>query len=220
MAALTYPLALATFADSLLVSQNSFSLPEQVQASRTAGGEQLSADVGERLWTGQIMLGRMTKAEAGRPEVLIDLIRQTGRSFLMYDRFRPNPLLDPLGTILGAAAVTILALGGDARELSLAGLTVGYTLSAGDYLSFAYGASPVRQALHRVVNTIVVANGSGQTPLFEVTPALRPGAAAATPVQLKKAYCKAVAIYGSIEEATRQSTMTEGLGFSWVQSLR
>lgn len=218
--ALTYPLALAVFADSLLVSQNSFHLPEQVQQSRTAGGEQLGADVGERLWTGQIMLGRMTRAEAGRPEVLIDLIRQAGRSFLIYDRYRTNPLLDPLGTILGAASVTILALGGDARELSLSGLPVGYTLSAGDYLSFAYGSAPVRQALHRVVNTTVVANGSGQTTLFEVTPALRPGAIATAPVQLKKAFCKAVAVYGSIEEATRQSTMTEGLGFSWVQSLR
>lgn len=220
MVALTYPLALAIFADSLLVSQNSFHLPEQVQQTRTAGGEQLGADVGERLWTGKIMLGRMTKAEAGRPEVLIDLIRQVGRPFLMYDRYRTNPLLDPLGTVLGAAAVSILALGSDARELSLAGLPVGYTLSAGDYLSFAYGSTPVRQALHRVVNTTVVADGSGNTALFEVTPALRPGAVAAAPVQLKKAYCKAVAIYGSIEEATRQSTMTEGLGFSWVQSLR
>lgn len=220
MVALTYPLPLATFADSLLVSQNTFYLPEQVQASRTAGGEQLGADIGERLWTGKIMLGRMTRSEAGRPEVLIDLIRQAGRSFLMYDRYRTNPLLDPTGTILGAASVTILALGGDARELSLAGLPVGYTLSAGDYLSFAYGSSPVRQALHRVVNPSVVANGSGQTALFEVTPALRPGAAAAAPVQLKKAYCKAVAVYGSIEEAERLSTMTEGVGFSWVQSLR
>ena len=220
MVALTYPLPLATFADSLLVMQNSFTLPEQVQMSRTAGGEQLSSDVGERLWTGKIALGRMTRAEAGRPEVLVDLIRQTGRSFLMYDRYRTNPVLDPLGTILGAASVSILALGGDARELSLTGLPVGYTLSAGDYLSFAYGSAPVRQALHRVVNTTVVANGSGQTPLFEVTPALRPGAAAAAPVQLKKAYCKAVAVYGSIEEAQRYSTMTEGLAFSWVQSLR
>lgn len=217
---LTYPLPLATFADSLLVAQNSFTLPEQVQMSRTAGGEQLSSDVGERLWTGKIALGRMTRAEAGRPEVLIDLIRQTGRSFLMYDRYRSNPLLDPLGTILGAATVTILALAGDARELSLTGLPVGYTLSAGDYLSFAYGTSPVRQALHRVVNPTVVANGLGQTALFEVTPAIRSGAAVAAPVQLKKAFCKAVAVYGSIEEAQRYSTMTEGLAFSWVQSLR
>ena len=220
MAALIYPLPLATFADSLLVSQNSFHLPEQVQASRTAGGEQLGSDIGERLWTGKIMLGRMTRAEAGRPEVLIDLIRQAGRSFHIYDRYRTNPLLDPTGNILGAASVTILALDADARELSLTGLPVGYTLSAGDYLSFAYGTAPVRQALHRVVNPTVVASGLGQTTLFEVTPALRPGAAAATPVQLKKANCKAVVVYGSIEEAERYSTMTEGLGFSWVQSLR
>lgn len=218
--ALTYPLPLASFADILPISSLSFHLPEQLVMSRTAKGEQLTADLGERLWTGQITLGRLTKAEAGRPEVLIDLIRQgASRTFLIYDRYRTNPLLDPTGSILGASTPTILALGGDARELSLTGLPIGYTLSPGDYLSFAYGTSPVLQALHRVVST-VTANGSGQTALFEVTPALRPGAAAAAPVTLRKAFCKAVAVAGSIEEAMRYSTMTEGIAFAWVQTLR
>jgi hypothetical protein len=119
-----------------------------------------------------------------------------------------------------AGPVSILALGGDARELSLTGLPVGYTLWAGDYLSFAYGTSPVLQALHRVVATTVVANGSGQTALFEVTPALRPGAAVAAPVTLKKAFCKAVAVAGSVEEMARYHTLSEGMAFDWVQTLR
>lgn len=218
---LTYPLPLATFADILPIASISFHLPEQVVMSRTGKGEQLSADVGERLWTGQITLGRLTRAEAGRPEVLIDLIRQNAsRTFLLYDRYRTNPLLDPTGTILGASTPSILALGSDARELSLTGLPVGYTLSVGDYIAFAYGTAPVLSALHRVVDTTVTANGSGQTPLFEVTPALRPGAVAAAPVTLRKAFCKAVAVAGSIEEAMRYSTITEGMAFEWVQTLR
>ncbi len=218
--ALTYPLALATFADTLLVSDMTFHLPEIVQMSRTAGGDVLTADLGERLWRGRITLGRMTRTEVGRPEVLMDLLRQAGRSFLIYDRYRTNPLLDPAGTILGAASVIILALGGDARELSLAGLPAGYTLSAGDYLSFDYGTSPVRRALHRVVPATVVANGSGQTALFEITPSIRPGASAGAAVALNKAWCKAVMIPGSIEAATRESVMTDGLAFDWTQSLR
>jgi hypothetical protein len=218
--AFSYPLTLATFADTLMVRDLTFHLPEVVQMTRTAGGEQLTADIGERLWQGRITLGRMTRAEVGSPEVLIDLLRQAGRSFLIYDRYRTNPLLDPAGTILGAASVTILALGGDARELSLAGLPAGYTLSAGDYLSFDYGSAPVRRALHRVVPLTVVANGSGQTPIFEITPALRPGASAGAAVSLKKAWCKAVMVAGSINAATRESIMTDGLAFDFVQTLR
>lgn len=219
--ALTFPLPLATFADTLLVQSATCHLPEQMATSRTAGGEQLSYDLGERLWTGRIDLGPMVRTEVGRPEVLIEALRQAGRSFLMFDRRRPNPLTDLTGTILGAATVSILALGGDPRELSLTGLPVGYTLSAGDYLSFAYTSLAVtRQALHRVVNTTVVANGAGQTALFEVIPALRPGAAAAAPVALKKAVCKAVIVAGSVTELTGRSTLHEGLGFDWVQSLR
>lgn len=218
--ALTYPLPLATFADTLLIAQASCYLPEQLAQSRTAGGEQLISDMGERLWTGRIELGPMQRHELGRPEALISLLRQAGRSFQMFDRRRNYPLLDPTGAILGAAAVTILALGADVREMSLTGLPVGYVLSAGDYLSFAYGSSPVRQALHRIVDTTVTANGAGQTPLFEVVPGIRPGAVAGAVVTLKKPFCKAVIVAGSTTENTGRSTLSDGLGFDWVQSLR
>lgn len=218
--ALTYPLALATFIDTLLVSRVTCDLPELVEQSRTAGGEQLMADMGERLWTGRIDLGPMKRTEIGRPEALIQVVKQ-GKSFQCYDRRRLYPLLDPTGSILGASSVTILALGGDPREMSLAGLPVGYTLSAGDYLSFAYTSlSVTRQALHKVVDTTVVANGSGQTALFEVVPPIRPGAAAAAAVTLKKPFCKAVMVAGSASPSDGRSTLYEGLGFDWVQSLR
>lgn len=220
--ALTYPLALATFADSLLVAEASCELPEQLAQSRTAGGEQLTADLAERLWTGRINIGFQQKHEVGSQEVLVSLLGQAGRSFLMYDRRRPYPLLDPTGSILGAASVTILALNGsDARELSLTGLPAGYTLSRGDYLSFAYTSLSVsRQALHRVVDATVVANGSGQTALFEVEPFIRPGAVAGAAVTLKKAFCKAVKVAGSGAPNVTRSGIAEGLGFDWVQSLR
>mgnify|MGYP000868745791 CR=1 FL=1 len=218
--ALTYPLSLATFADTLLCARITCDLPEMVEQSRTAEGEQLMADMGERLWTGRIDLGPMKRTEIGRPEVLIQVVKQ-GKTFQCYDRRRMYPLLDPTGSVLGASSVTILALGGDPREMSLAGLPVGYTLSAGDYLSFAYTSlSVTRQALHRVVDTSVVANGSGQTALFEVVPPIRPGAAAAAAVTLKKPYCKAVMVAGSSSPSEGRSTLYEGLGFDWVQSLR
>lgn len=218
--ALTYPLSLATFVDTLLCERVTCDLPELVEQSRTAGGEQLMADMGERLWTGRIDLGKMVRSEIGRPEVLIQVVKQ-GMTFQCYDRRRMYPLLDPTGSILGASSVTILALGGDPREMSLAGLPVGYTLSAGDYLSFAYSSlSVTRQALHKVVDATVVANGSGQTALFEVVPPIRPGAAAAAAVTLKKPFAKAVMVAGSAAPSDGRSTLYEGLGFDWVQTLR
>lgn len=218
--ALSFPLAIATFADTLLVEQTTCDLPEMVEMSRTAGGEQLTADMGERLWTGRVALGKMVRSEVGRPETLIQVLKQ-GRTFEIYDRRRPNPLLDPTGTILGAASVSILALGADPRELSLSGLPVGYTLSSGDYMSFAYTDLAItRQALHRVVDVTVVANGLGETALFEVVPALRPGAAVAAPVTLRKPFCKAVMVAGSASPSSGSSTIYEGLGFDWVQTLR
>lgn len=218
--ALTFPLSLATFADILPVKAYTCDLPEQIQQSRTAGGEQLSADMAERLWTGRVDLGWMLKAEVGRPEVLMQVLKQ-GHPFHMLDGRRKYPLSDPTGSILGGASVTILALGGDARELSLEGLPAGYTLSAGDYLSFEYTSlSVTRQAFHRIVPATVVADGSGETALFEVVPAIRPGAVAGAAVTLAKPFCKAVMITGSVSPSTGRSTLYDGLGFDWVQSLR
>lgn len=218
---LAYPLSREAFWDILPVAQTAFELPENVELAATRGGEQLAAEAGERLWQGEVAIGRLTRAETGRPEVLVDLVRGPGRPFLAYDRTRPAPLLDPTGTILGAATPAILALNGsDARELRLQGLPAGYVLSAGDYLSFAYGSAPVRQALHRVVDPTVTANGAGQTPFFEVVPHIRPGAAAAAAVTLVRPWCKAVLVFGSVTPMRGSRTIFDGLGFRFVQTLR
>ena len=218
---LSYPLSREVLFDTLPVASVAFELPENVELAATRGGEQLAAEAGERLWQGEVAIGRLTKAETGRPEVLVDLLRAPGRSFMAYDRTRARPLLDPTGAILGAATPSILALNGsDARELRLQGLPAGYVLSAGDYLSFAYGSSPVRQALHRIVDTAVTANGSGETPFFEVVPHIRPGAAVAAAVELNRPWCKAVLVFGTVTPMRGTRTIFDGLGFRFVQTLR
>jgi hypothetical protein len=212
-------LTLAEFFSNLPIAQQTFWMPDQLEQNRTGSGEQITADLGDRLWQGDVLLGKMTRGEAGRHEVLIDLLNQAGRAFEIFDSRRPRPLLDPNATVLGASSVTILALGADARELRLTGLPAGYTLSSGDYLSFTYGTSPVRFALHRVVLP-VTANGSGQTPLFEVSPAIQPGAVVAAAVTLNRPRMKAVIKAGSMEPGRTSSTITEGVKFSFIQTLR
>jgi hypothetical protein len=217
--ALSYPLAQSEFFLNLPIMHQTCWLPDQMELNRTGSGEQLAADLGNRLWQGDIKLGKMTRAQAGQHEVLIDLLNQAGRSFLMHDTRRPFPLLDPTGSILGAATPTVLAFGPDVRELRLTGLPANYALSAGDYIGFTYLTGPTRFACHRLVAPIT-ANGSGVTALFEVTPEVRTGASAGVAVTLIRPRIKALIVPGSVRPATTRHTISEGLSFSFVQTLR
>ena len=87
-------------------------------------------------------------------------------------------------------------------------------------LSFTYGSGPTRYALHRIVSDTVVANGSGVTPLFEVVPHIRPGAATSTAVELIRPYCKAIIIPGSVQAGTARKSKVRGLSFEIIQTLR
>lgn len=215
---LTFPLSLEAFFGALPVAEITFDAPPQVEMAQTGGGEQLVAETGPQLWTGSVRLGLMTRAEAATPDVLLDLLRRPGASFYACDTRRPAPLADPAGTFLGATVPTIASLGTDAREIKLTGLPAFYVLSRGDYLSWAYNSG--RQALHRVVDAAVNASAGGITPAFEVTPPVRAGVTVATPVTLLRAACKAVIRPGTVAKGTSWQTVTEGMTFDFVQTLR
>lgn len=218
--ALSFPLTTANFMDLLQVSQMRMDTPEQVEINQTGGGEILRADLAPMLWQGEVRLAVQTRKEAADPDVLLDLLRPAGRSFYAYDTRRPAPLLDPKGLILGANTPTIYSLVAGGRELRLQGLPAAYVLSRGDYLAFDYGTAPIRRALHRVVDKTVVAAGTGITPVFEVTPALRAGASAGAWVQLVKASCKAVLMPGSVDKGTSLRVITRDMMFQFQQTLR
>lgn len=204
----------------LPIADQTMWLPDQAEYNRTDGGEQLGADRGERLWQGEIVLGRMTRAEAGEIEVLVDLINQSGRAFHVFDSRRPAPLLDPTMTGLSGYNPVIHSLyPAEPREVRISGLPPGYGLSAGDYLSFFYGSSPQRFELHRVVSAVAAA-GTGITPAFEVMPAIRPGVAAGNAVTFYRPWCKAIIEAKSLQPNRTRGTISEGLRFSFVQTRR
>jgi hypothetical protein len=208
------------FMNKLNIADMTMRCPPQAEYNRTGSGEQLVSDTGVRLWQGDIILGRMKRIEAGEIEVLVDLMAQTGRSFRLYDVRRPFPLTDPLGTGHNGFTPSIMTLyPSEPREIRIGGLPAFYTLTAGDYLSFYYGSNPVRYALHRVVSTVTAGSG-GNTPVMEVDPPIRPGAAVGETVELRQPWCKAVLIAGSVQPNRTRHTISEGLRFSFVQSLR
>ena len=112
------------------------------------------------------------------------------------------------------------ALNADARLISLSGLLAGYVLSSGDYLGFAYRSDPARYALHRIWTPQVEADAQGTTPSFTVQPPLRPGADVGAAVTFERAACKAIIRPGSVEPGRTRRFTTEGMAFSFVQTLR
>ncbi len=215
--AVTFPLAANDWFAALPIGAMQLDPVEHVVADMTGKGEWISDDVAPMLWQGEVTLGKMLAQEAAHASVMMDLIRPAGRMFWIYDTRRPAPKADPMGSILGSAAPFISTLAASRREMALSGLPAGYVLTRGDYLGFTYGGG--RQALHRVASATVVANGSGVTPLFEVSTLIQPGAALTTPVQLIKPAIPVMRIPGTVKTGTTRSTVTEGFTFQFVQTL-
>lgn len=217
--ALTFPLALSEFFDRCFAETVVFDLTENRRISETGGGEILTADLGPRLWEGRVVHYSRKHADSTVLSARLNTLREAGRTFMVYDQRRGFPVADPGAAILGVSSPTIGSLNTDGRRLTVTGLPAGYVLTEGDYLAFTYGVSPTRFALHQIV-TPVTANGSGVTPLFEVTPAIRPGAQVGTAVDLTKPACKAVILPGSVEPVSRGRSFSTGITYAWRQTLR
>lgn len=213
---LSFPLSRLEFFSLLPISEFTMDLPETVEVSQSAGGELFAANLGARLWRGTVTLGRLTYAEAGEVEGLIDVLREAGNTFLAYDTRRPYPLASGVSA---GGAVSIRTLNGNNRGLSLQGMPAGYVLTRGDYLEFDYGASPQRKALHRILEG-TVANGSGNTVAFDVTPNIRPGAVVGASVNLTRPAFKAQIVPGSVNKGSARRGISEGISFAFQQTLR
>ena len=218
--AFSFPLDLATFMDILPIEEISPATPEQVEINQTGGGEVMQADLALMLWQGDIKLGEMIAADAALMTARLDILRPAGRSFYFCDTRRPGPLTDLTGSGLGASAPSIYSLAANNREMRLQGLPVGYRLSIGDYLAFDYGSTIIRRALHRIVSSPGVAGSGGLGPTFEVSPMIRPGAAVGASVTLIKAACKALIVPNSINVGVTSKTITTGMSFRFMQTLR
>ena len=216
--ALTYPLSYAQFLGALRVEEVTFRLSHPQEHTRLGDGTVISASLGASLWTGTIRLAPANHARHAQMEALIGLMDQPGATFLCHDTRQIGPASDPTGSALGSRTVTIHSVASNMRELRLTGLPSGYVLSAGDMLGFQYGSSPVRYALHRIVIG-GTASSSGLTPILELVPNLRPGAAAGLTVSLIRPVCKARLLpepnYGSGRQA-----LSRGASFEFIQTLR
>lgn len=216
--ALTFPLGIDTFFGGLGVSSATFWLPESLEMSRSGSGEILTADLGARLWSGSISLRPLRHDFASGIEAKLSALRQAGRSFFVHDRRHCSPAADHGGVILGAATPVVASVAANNRDLTISGLPAGYVLSDGDHLSFTYGGSPLRYALHQIV-VGDTADGAGEITV-EVTPHIRPGVSAGAAVTLVRPFCKALIVPGSTSPASASGHISTGITFDFIQTLR
>lgn len=218
--ALTFPLDRDAFLGFLRVKSMTMTLPDRAEVSNLRDGSIIRDELGPRLWRGSIQVHQAPAALTRRFDALINSVNISGGSFLAYDVANPYPANDPDGMVLGSSTVQINSIAGDTTALSLKGLPVGYTLLMGDRLSFTYGSNPLRYAIHEVAEPSVVADATGVTPEFHVSPAVVPGAAEDMTVELFRPHCKAIIVPGSLRPGRSSLDKTAGASFEFIQTLR
>lgn len=199
--AFVYPLSLTVFADQLGIASVRWRPGHQQEYSGLGSGSSIGADVAPALREADVSSAMMAHSDAARIMALIESLGGIISTFYMYDPRKLYPAADPDGTILGANVVTINALNANNKAMRLAGLTAGYVLTAGDFLSWDYGSSPVRRAYHRVLET-VTADGTGLSPEFEVRDFIRTGSSTGLVVTLKKPAGKFKMVAGTLSDET------------------
>lgn len=214
--AYTFPLSTADFWDLLPIQSLTFDPVEQLELSETGGGEFIAHDLGPQLWSGRVSLGKMTPSEARLIMPMLNLLRSGGRSFLAWDRRRPEgPTADPDGTVLGAAAPKIVT--GAGRSVVLFDLPPGYAFQRGDLMAVqaSYG-----RLLLQIVTPSVVADGSGWAGLsgaIEVVPSIPVPLVAGTAVTLIRPACKCMIRPQSINPGLSFRGHVEGVEFEFQQ---
>ena len=217
--AFAFPLSTEQFMARLPIADMTCEPTEAMEYSETGGGEILTADHGVQLWHGRITLGDLTRDEAHDVLPLIAVARQRGASFMLHDVRNPAPRSDPTGAGLAGSTPVLNAVLANRREIRIGGLPQGYQIRPFDYVAFSYGDNPIRFALHRAANT-ATAGAGGVVWTTEVTPNIRPGYSLGASVTLLRAACKAIIVPGSYQPGRRKGTLTAGVSFDFIQTLR
>lgn len=214
MAAIEYPLSLAEFADLLPIKSAPFLMDRGIETSGQGSGRILVKDLRPPLWTAQVQLVPQPRDTAAAIMAKLETLESYGGTFEFYDPRRKLPIAGDVND----DSVEILALGGDGMSLSLKGCVHGSTISEGDMLSYLYGGDTGTDpslALHRVSQT-VIADGSGHTATFQISPGLPVGVAINEPVALLKPRCYMMIVPKSAT-LEQQDTLLDVVSFSALQ---
>ncbi len=215
--AYTFPLGRQSLSDLLRVRTVKWSDKRNDELSGVGSGRTWQASLADPLWTAQVALVPMRPADMEEIAAIIRKLQGAKNSFAMVDPAKRYPKADPAGTILGAAAVIISAIGGDRQSLTFSGLPAGYVLTRGDKAHANYGPAPSRRYFFEVSET-VAANGAGVA-TFEVFPAVPLLLTTGTAVTLALPSCRGFIVPGSFDSGTADAVanVTAGAGFTFME---
>jgi hypothetical protein len=212
------PVPLAEFWSDLRIQTWTPNLGGDGTRNTTAGGEEITARWGAQLWRFDVTLAPMYTEDADIVGGRLDLFGDGVATFLAFPPFNAYPARDPLGLLHGAATPVISSLPAGGKTLTITGLPGNYLLTAGDYLSFTRG-SPARYELHKLV-TGGRASAGGVSPVLQVVPPIRPGAAPGAAVTLRKPVMRAKIVPGSLRLPSRGLGAAQGPSFQVMQTLQ
>lgn len=188
-------LSRSAFMRKLVIAEASFEAPGQRQVTNLAGGEVLSAEIAPALWQGEISLSPMRGALAREVVSVLHHLEISGNAFRAFHPEKLWPLTDAGGATAAAATITISAHDASASTITVAGLPNGYVVSPGDMISWEYGSSPTRYALHEFREGATVSAGS--TGALQVYPHIRGTVPTNAPAEMVRPWCKAIVLPGS-----------------------
>lgn len=212
----TYPYALADFADRLRITSVVWDVQRNDEFSGTGDGRVWQAELAAPLWIGTVSLITMENDVAKQIAAKIRKLHGAQEAFFLCDPLSKYPQSDPDGSIIGARAISVNAVSADLDGLSLKGLPAGYQLTTGDKMQIVYGANPVRNAFLEVSED-ATADAFGVTPVFGIFPHVSSAIAANMAVILVKPACKCIVMPGSHNPGTATKMHTDGAGFKVIQ---
>lgn len=213
--ALTYPYAVADFADRVTAIAPSikFDLQRNDEQSGSGDGRYWVAELAPPLWTATIGLKGLKANDGRRMAALMRALGANG-TFLLYDPRACYPISDPGGAVLGSATVIVASIGSDRLSLGLAGLPSAYALSVGDRIQIDYLSGKI--GYHDVVGE-AAADASGIIAALPVYPALASAIVPGDVVTLIKPCCKMMMVPGSVDPGTWSDGLDGGAGFTAIQ---
>ena len=167
---------------ALEVESARFRLARKRESSRNGVGR-FTKDLAPTVWVARVQSVPLYHDRAEQIMALIESMEDSLASFYVWNPAIAFPQADPDGSILGASTPTIHTVNGDNKRIRIENLPPAYVLTRGDKIEAEY-LSPVQRAIYAVVDEQVVADGSGVTPLFEVSPHIRLGLTAGDAVNL------------------------------------
>lgn len=211
-----FPLNLSEFFEPLGKVSAVLSLDDPRTQSRSRGGEIITMDGADPLWFGSVELQVDYTSGHREAEARIDVLKQSGASFLVTDGRQRGPASDPDGVIIGAASPQISAVASTRYEIDISGLPANFQLRIGDLFSYTHGSGTTRYQLHRIIRS-ATADGSGNISGLDVFPEIRPGVTGGTALTFVDPVCEAVMRPGSFSPGVHRPVLSQGHSFEFVQ---